>query len=195
MTRPTRIRMTTGVNAQANPLLSTLAAAALSALACGPTAAQTEAIASFGKWQVMESSLELSGETRCDIRTREIDSADDDTPPRLYLIGNGDPDHPFDIRLNSGDDTLAASAPTEATLTVDENTPIPAHANLLDPYRLSVTASIRELKLGGAVTITTPLADGEARSFTFSLIGFTAAYRKLANCNPAGDVPSLAIAE
>ena len=169
---------------------------ALAALIAAPAAgAQTEAVASFGKWQVLKTTLELSGESRCDIRTRELRSAGDASPPRLYLIGNGDPDHPFDIRLDAGDDGIDPARATEATLRVDDKPSKTAFANPLDDSRLSITANIRELKLGGEVTITAPLADGGERDYRFSLIGFTAAYGQLSDCNPPGSVSSLASAE
>ena len=169
---------------------------ALAAALVAPTApAQTEAVASFGKWQVLRHTLELSGESRCDIRTRELTSGDDATPPRLYLIGNGDPDHPFAIRLDSGDDALDTRGADAVTLRVDDKPAKAAFANPLNATRLSLTANIRALKLGGEVTVTAPLADGGERDYRFSLIGFTAAYRQLSECNPAGSVPSLASAE
>ena len=169
---------------------------ALAALLAAPAAgAQTEAVASFGKWQVLKTTLELSGESRCDIRTRELRSGDDASPPRLYLIGNGDPDHPFDIRLDGGNDRIDPARMAQATLRVDDKPAKAAFANPLDDSRLSVTANIRELKLGGEVTITAPLADGGERDYRFSLIGFTAAYGQLSDCNPPGTVPSLAASE
>lgn len=165
------------------------AALALGALLTAPAApAQPEVTASYGKWQL----LKLADGEQCDIRSREIDSDDDDTPPRLYLVGNGDPDRPFDIRLDSGGDDLDPARIADATLAVDEKTAKPAYANLLDPRHLSLTANIRELKLGGQVTVTAPLTAGGERHYTFSLIGFTAAYRQLGECSPPADTPSLA---
>lgn len=161
-------------------------AAMVATLLCGVATlawGDAKSVTNFGKWEMLHYTFGPK-ESRCDIRTPDTDSSSLDPAevPYLYVIPGETLDYGLDFRVDMGKAGLAGARVAAAAIHYDEKSPQPAYAYPLDPSHFSVAASVDELKMGGTFGVDLPRADGSVQHLSFSLIGFTNAYRKLLRC-------------